>query len=281
MAYINDITNTAVYPDLSGSIVGRINGCYCPPHKGHFFAWANACKELNLDVLFICATNHPDKYKSRHGIPLAFTEWVVSNWASQLQNADGKPVTVIFRTDPPLSKMSNNFKKFYLITYNDEYNEELKKQDELDPTIGWQKRIKLTQKKEDTNTWRIANKNFFRETGAASPSATKFTHCLKQARISGDKSACYTFLPDFMTDANKNEYIDKIFEEYYTLDSYADCNAKGYESERCEKFNFPQAPTGGKKKKPSKKRITKKKTIKRKKTKKTLKRKKASRIKRF
>jgi hypothetical protein len=251
---------------LHDKIIGRMTGCFCPPHKGHFLTWERACKDLNLDILFISSSNDINPYKSRHGIPIAFTEWVVSKWAAHLKNQRGTPVQVIFRSDTPLPKIaSNKFKQLYLIHIGEgdgktkEENEKEKeiwlttmhekKNSDLDePDISWGKRKGITQERlNKTDTYpmyKISNKTYWRDTtnpDAQSPSATKFTACLKEYKIDSSHehlTACYAYLPDFMRDGEKKEYIDKIMTEYYTDDSYDKCFALLKLVERCNKFDF-------------------------------------------
>lgn len=292
--YINDLDNPdRIYgPDIiGGKTIAQMGGCYCPPHKGHFMTWSNTCKDLNLDILFIMSTNIRGKKKfiSRHGIPIEFTEWVVSKWASKLTNADGKPVTVIFRNEGILYNITNDFKQLYFITYGEgastkkEENEIEKKQwleklnsekkgDLNEYVVGnWGKKNKITQGQNNTSNqypiYRIAYKNYWRDTtnpGPDSPSATKFTKCLKNTKISllageDKRSECFNYLPNFMSDEDKYEYIDKIMREYYTDTAYADCKTLyPDEQETCVKFNFTSS--GGKyKKKRSMSRKSKKK----------------------
>jgi len=262
------------YPDkyetdiLGGKIVGRMTGCFCPPHKGHFLTWETACNDLNLDVLFISSSNDKNKYKSRHGIPIKFTEWVISNWAAHITNADGNKVEVLFRADTPLPKIATNeFKQLYLIHIGEgdattkaenEREKELwladlktkRNSDSDDPDISWGRKNKIVQtqlneKGEYPPIYKIANKTYWRDTtnpDAKSPSATKFTKCLKAYKINPSESnqnACYDYLPDFLTVEEKNEYIEKIMTEYYTDDSYAEClKILSDDEERCNKFNF-------------------------------------------
>ena len=244
--YRNDSDYTGTYGAdlLEGKTIGRMNGCFCPPHKGHFLTWETACKDLNLDILFLSSTNVVDKYKSRHGIPLQFTEWVISRWAPYLENADGNPVQVIFRPDTPLPKIAtNSFKQLYLIQIgegeattkaeNEREKEvwlaELKAKhnsEEAAPDIAWGRRRGITQseKRSEYPFYKIANKTYWRDTtnpDAQSPSATKFTKCLKAFKTNPSGEACYEYLPDFLTPDEKAEYISTIMEEYYTDESHS------------------------------------------------------------
>ena len=293
-------------------IVGCINGCYCPPHKGHFKTWQNACKDLNLDVLCIGSINKPYKteeyhrtsiedknkkkkiqpsYTSRHGIPLEFTEWVVSQWSKELKNREGKPVHIVFSILLPNSFIENNFKQLYLIQGNegegdetsDVYKESLttlkeKNKDDLnEPYISyWGRKNGITNEKLNNNNkypmWRISYKNYWRDTRktgnpADSPSATKFSLCIKNIK-EGKKNAseCFSFLPDFMPSFKKQEYIEKVIEEYYTDTAHTECikfykNVKKDDdsdvAEKCDKYNFTQS-SGGKRIKPHKNRKTRK-----------------------
>jgi hypothetical protein len=264
---------------LEGKTIGRMVGCFCPPHKGHFFTWERACKDLNLDILFLSSTNAAVKEKSRHGIPLKFTEWVISRWALHLQNADGNPVQVIFRADTPLPKIAtNSFKQLYLIQIgegeattkaeNEREKEiwlaELKAKnnsEEDDPDIAWGRKNKITQseKRPEYPYYKIANKTYWRDTtnpAAKSPSATKFTKCLKAFKSNPSDESCYDYLPDFMTTEEKAEYIAEIMDNYYT-----DERSSGEPSAKRSKIE------GGKRKaktKTKRKAITKKKRTKRK-----------------
>jgi hypothetical protein len=239
--YRNDREYTGTYGAdiLEGKTIGRMVGCFCPPHKGHFLTWENACKDLNLDILFLSSTNATSPIKSRHGIPLEFTQWVISRWASHLENADGNPVQVIFRADTPLPKIAtNSFKQLYLIqigegeattkTENERekevWLEELKAKhnsEEDEPDIAWGRKNKITQsdRRDDYPYYKIANKTYWRDTtnpSAQSPSATKFTKCLKALKSNPSDESCYDYLPDFMTTEEKAEYIAEIMDKYYT-----------------------------------------------------------------
>jgi hypothetical protein len=33
--------------DIGNKVIGFIAGCYCPPHKGHFNTWIQACVVIN------------------------------------------------------------------------------------------------------------------------------------------------------------------------------------------------------------------------------------------
>jgi hypothetical protein len=268
--YINNITNNPILPVITeDKTMAFISGCYCPPHRGHFNTWQTACHDLDLDVLFITSLNVPyeteeydrktveDKnkvkkiqpsYKSRHGIPLEFTEWVVSNWSSQLKNKKNEQVTVVFSSTTPGRLITNNFRQLYLIDgnegdgdeYSDIYNAYIasikqKRTSDLDePDISyWGKKNGITNEKlNDTNTypmWRISRKNYWRDTTkrdnpSDSPSATKFSLCIKNIKKKEhDPSVCFNFLPDFMSDYDKQIYIDKIIDEYYTDEIYQNC----------------------------------------------------------
>jgi hypothetical protein len=294
--YINDLDNPdRIYEAdmIEGKTIAQMSGCYCPPHKGHFMRWYDVCKDLNLDILFIISTNHSRINKkghrsfiSRHGVPIEFTEWVVSKWASQLTNAQGKPVTVIFRKEGILYNITNNFKQLYFINI-DEGNEMEKekwiqklfdnKKGDIDELVvgNWGRKNKITQGQNNESNqypvYRISYKNYWRDTtnpGPDSPSATKFTKCLKNTKISllagEDKtSECFSYLPDFMSSEDKYEYIEKIMNEYYTDTAYAECKRLNPdEEELCSKYKFTS--NGGKSKKSKKSRKSTKKTKKRK-----------------
>ena len=276
--YQNDREYTGTYGEdiLEGKTIGRMVGCFCPPHKGHFLTWENACKDLNLDILFLSSTNATSPSKSRHGIPLEFTEWVISRWASHLENADGNPVQVIFRADTPLPKIATNtFKQLYLIqigegeattkSENEREKEvwltELKAKhnsEEDDPDIAWGRKNKITQsdRRDDYPFYKIANKTYWRDTtnpSAQSPSATKFTKCLKALKSNPSDESCYDYLPDFMTTEEKAEYIAEIMDKYYT-----DERSSGEPSAKRTRI------AGGKRKKKSKARTKRKQMTKRK-----------------
>ena len=290
----SDITNN--------KIVGIINGCYCPPHKGHFETWENACKDLNLDVLCISSINNPYKtevkkeiqpsYNSRHGIPLEFTEWVVSQWSKYLKNRDNKKVHIVFSTSNINRKIINNFKQLYLIQgdegegdySSDAYQDSLrkikreKKGDLDEPDISyWGKPHNITNEKlnehDNYPKWRISYKNYWRNTRKTSnpsdsPSATKFSLCIKNIKKGQQNpSECFKYLPKFLTEPEKKEYIKQIIDNYYTDTAHKECTifykGKNWVDEEikitCDKYNFTQTnPKGGMKLKTNKTRKTRK-----------------------
>ena len=277
--YRNDSDYSGTYGAdiLAGKIVGRMTGCFCPPHKGHFLIWETACKDLNLDVLFISSSNHANPAKSRHGLPLAFTEWVVSRWAPHLKNADGKSVQVIFRADTPLPKIATNeFTQLYLIQIGEgeattkaenEREKELwlaglitKNNSEEDaPDIAWGRKNKITQseKRSAYPFYKIANKTYWRDTtnpDAKSPSATKFTKCLKALKNKPSDKACDEYFPEFMTLEDKEEYIAKIMTEYYTNESYGEAKSSSTNQSKVEGGKRTSRTTKKRKSRTTKKR---------------------------
>jgi hypothetical protein len=286
--YFNDLNDI----NIKDKVIGFIAGCYCPPHKGHLKTWIQACVDLNLDILFITTLTNYFKTKqfySRHGIPIEFTEWVVSNWYKELKNRDGKQVTVVFSNDIPYTSIGDKFKQLYLISGYEgdspDFPEELienlnntSKWDLSEPDVNYWGRktpardYKITNKRNNPvgdNTypiWKISNKSYWRNTSDKSPmnpSATKFSKCLKTAKTNllkgiDTRKECFIFLPDFMKDKEKYEYIDKIMLEYYTENSLSECREffikKKYDEEeiekRCGKFKFSY--NGGKKNKKTK-----------------------------
>jgi hypothetical protein len=298
--YINNIENKDIIPEITdGKTVAFIAGCYCPPHKGHFKIWQTVCEDLDLDVLCISSLNNPPykteeydrisiednnkgkkiqpSYKSRHGIPIDFTEWVVSKWSQQLKNKKGEQVTVIFFSSTPYRLIQNNFKQLYLIIGNegegDESSDIYKEttatiiqnnKNDLDkPDISYWGKLKgiTNEQLNDSNTypmWRISYKNYWRDTRKTGDglSATKFSLCLKNIKKGKhEPSACFNFLPDFMSEKNKQEYIEKIIDNkngYYTDTAYDECikfnqNVKKLTDDEevkmnCEKYDFTPDP---------------------------------------
>ena len=73
--------------NFAGKNVGFMTGCYCPPHKGHYDTWANACDDLHLDILCLRSTNRGIITKSRHGMPYEFTRDTIVEWGKELFRA--------------------------------------------------------------------------------------------------------------------------------------------------------------------------------------------------
>ena len=119
--------------------------------------------------------------------------------------------------------------------------------EEDDPDIAWGRKNKITQseKRSEYPMYKIANKTYWRDTtnpDAKSPSATKFTKCLKALKNTPSVKTCDEYFPEFMTLEDKEEYIAKIMTEYYTNESYGECLKQlKNDAERCEKFNFGEA----------------------------------------
>lgn len=209
--------------------VGKMTGCYCPPHKGHYESILNACKELDLRVLFLSSNNRPGASRSRHGMPSEFSAEQLCIFAKQIYMEMGENIVIFVTAGSSLStpwEIESNMDKFFIISsfeYDDEESKQLAIQSKaleeaVDPLAKVFPKVfrKFKRSTPEQRQTKVSNKIFLRDKKEGF-SATKFTKCLIELRdqletAGGDKRAlynkCYYFLPDFYTEEMKYNYIE-------------------------------------------------------------------------
>ncbi len=276
---INEIT-----PIFENAIVGIMNGCYCPPHKGHFNSWEYACQEFKLSILCITSVNVDKKHRARHMIPYEFTQKIILEWGKELYRKYN--TTVMFTDINEISTFWNipsNVQKLYDInvheTNNDDEMREIKEQliakhkadgdDFLEGTTTVRRYMThfKTLKADLLKAGKIYDKteyrNMFRDLNG--PSATKFTKCIvKNRNESIDSKKCFEFLPDFLSDESKIAYFKEIYTKYINDSMYEKCLAEGIDADECVLYRFDQVAGKKYKRKTNKRKTNKRKTNKRK-----------------
>lgn len=222
---------------IHGKKIGKLAGCFCPPHKGHYASFFQAITDLNLDMLFITSVNR--KTFTRHGTPLEHTYRALSMFARQLQADTGAEVYVMSSSPPTDDDFLPNFYARY---------------EWVPATVGHVYDIanldNPSDRRSEPRTLAQFNRSFFpqlkhNEYNKSSPSrdlnekysyiqydrpqdsvsATKFSRCLEKYQKTGlweDKKACYKFI-NHLSQSDMDAYLEDVLQykvyERYTEDS--------------------------------------------------------------
>ena len=184
-----------------------INGCFCPPHAGHYNMVDDSIKYIKPDIVIINSTNSKEIDNARHGTPLAHTKETWEFWGyilSKKHNVD------VYFTDISNTYLAMHIKAPY--KYIDSYIE----------TNVWEKKMpdKYIDNPLERQTLEEKSLGFLYKVPRDFPnyyiynierreglSATKFTKCLKN--LSKD---CLKYVPNDII--NKRDYIENIRNNY-------------------------------------------------------------------
>ena len=205
---LNDLYKTPKFSEyletvLKDQVAVYMNGCFCPPHKGHYDSFVNAITEFQPALLLISTTNY--SANPRHGTPLSHTIETLKRWGKVLKKKYGVEVLVYSLMEgDDMFWYQQNFPKDVLtkmIHYHihDKRDEEIVFNRELPKKCGsgfWKK--VHPDKRFEYHALRPEN----------SPSATKFTACLKS------EASCHEFVPTDEPDPQR--YIQQIRALYAT-----------------------------------------------------------------
>ena len=213
-----------LYDALKGKNVGLMNGCFCPPHVGHYNSFKNAIKTQKLDLLFLQTTNSSTARMGRHGTAGSHTYKVLIMFAKKLKKETGCDVLIEnCPSCPPIikGKAGSEYKFDNRVTFYNWIPVDVENVFKIQYVENDEQRSK-TIKLDDKNF----SANFFKELRKQAPekfqhiklerpdddglSATKFAKCLSKIKSGElDRDSCDKYI-SHLTQKEKDEYLDEV-----------------------------------------------------------------------
>ena len=215
---INDLSKTEFVDFVTGKIIVVMNGCFCPPHFGHYLSFIRAIEEIQekqkikVDILLLTTTNNSDH--PRHGTPVEHTVETLERWGRKIKGVDVLVGSSLPHPNPGVNwsthtknfisfNMPDTVKRIYEVRVLEGVSEIPK---QFTPSINTGGFHRLRQTRISEFEW-ISDKvlDYFMIREDDGYSATKFTQCLKD-----ETQDCLYFVGD----VDDESYISNIRQKY-------------------------------------------------------------------
>ena len=212
-----------LYDALKGKNVGLMNGCFCPPHVGHYNSFKKAIETLKLNLLFLQTINNSTARLGRHGTAGSHTYKVLIMFAKKLkeetgcdvliENCPGCPPIIKDKKDKEY-KFDNRVAFFNWIPVD---VENVFKIEYVENDKQRSKTIILDDKNFSANYFkelRLKAPDKFKHIKLERPddglSATKFSKCLSEIKSGkSDRNSCDKYI-SHLTETEKKEYLKEV-----------------------------------------------------------------------
>ena len=202
---ISDFSTEELRKHITGKIILRINGCFCPPHIGHYNLVDTIISKIKPDIVIISTTNRSSD--SRHGTPIEHTIKTWKNWGKILSIKYGVDfyITDLYN-DKIIYDGASQFIKAFVdsnVWEDEKMPEEYRKNPLQQKSLQNKSLAFLNKVPRDFKGYYVYH---FQRGGDFS--ATEFTKCLKD--LGRD---CLMYVPEDVED--KSSYIREIRDKYY------------------------------------------------------------------
>lgn len=213
-----------LYNNLKGKNVGLMNGCFCPPHIGHYNSFKQAIKELDLDLLYLNTTNTGEAKRGRHKTAGSHTYYVLIMYAKKLKEETGCNILIENCSSCPpigLHKNRTDYKYYDRVSFMNWIPIDVKNVFKIQFVENDEQREK-TIKLDDKN---FGNKDMYKELRIYAPekfvhiklerkddglSATKFSKCLAAIKAGElQRNACDKYI-SHLTEEEKEDYLREV-----------------------------------------------------------------------